>query len=74
MQKREHLCTVGGIETGTITVKNSREVPEETRKRATTQSSSVAQWFPTLCHLIDCSTPGFPVHHQLLELAQTHAH
>ena len=26
MQKREHLCTVGGIETGTITVKNSREV------------------------------------------------
>ena len=22
----------------------------------------------------DCSTPGFPVHHQLLELAQTHFH
>ena len=21
---------------------------------------------------MDCSTPGFPVHHQLLELAQTH--
>ena len=33
MQKREHLCTVGGTETGTITVENSREVPEETRKR-----------------------------------------
>ena len=23
---------------------------------------------------MDCSTPGFPVHHQLQELAQTHAH
>ena len=23
---------------------------------------------------MDCSTPGFPVHHQLLEIAQTHAH
>ena len=26
------------------------------------------------CELIDCSTPGFPVHHQLPELAQTHVH
>ena len=23
---------------------------------------------------MDCSTPGFPVHHQLLELSQTHVH
>ena len=23
---------------------------------------------------MDCSTPGFPIHHQLLELAQTHVH
>ena len=27
-----------------------------------------------LCDPIDCSTPGFPVHHQLLELTQTHVH
>ena len=27
-----------------------------------------------LCDPIDCSTPGFPVHHQLQELAQTHVH
>ena len=27
-----------------------------------------------LCNLMDCSTPGLPVHHQLLELAQTHVH
>ena len=30
--------------------------------------------FKTLCDPTDCSTPGFPVHHQLLELAQTHVH
>ena len=29
---------------------------------------------PTLCKPMDCSTPGFPVHHQLPELAQTHVH
>ena len=33
--------------------------------------SSVTQLFPTLWDPMDCSTPGFPVHHQLLELAQT---
>ena len=34
--------------------------------------SSVTQSCPTLCNPVDCSTPGFPVHHQLLELARTH--
>ena len=38
------------------------------------QFSSVAQSCPTLCDPMDCSTPGFPVHHQLPELAQTHDH
>ena len=38
------------------------------------QFSSVAQLCLTLCSPMDCSTPGFPVHHQLLELAQTHVH
>ena len=28
----------------------------------------------TLCNPLDCSTPGFPVHHQLPDLAQTHVH
>ena len=28
----------------------------------------------TLCDPMDCSTPGFPVHHQLPEFAQTHVH
>ena len=32
------------------------------------QFSSVAQSCPTLCNLMNCSTPGFPVHHQLQSL------
>ena len=36
--------------------------------------SAVAQSCPTLCNPMDCSTPGFPVHHQLLKLTQTHVH
>ena len=28
----------------------------------------------TLCDPMDCSMPGFPVHHQLPELTQTHVH
>ena len=32
------------------------------------QFSSVAQSCPTLCDPMGCSTPGFPVHHQLPEL------
>ena len=38
------------------------------------QFSSVAQSCPTLCDPMDCSLPGLPVHHQLLELTQTHVH
>ena len=38
------------------------------------QFSSVAQLCPTLCDPIDCSTPGLPVHHQLLEFTQTYVH
>ena len=38
------------------------------------QFSSVAQSCPTLSNPMNRSTPGLPVHHQLPELAQTHAH
>ena len=38
------------------------------------QFSSVTQSCPTLCNPMDCSMPGFPVHHQLPELAQTRVH
>ena len=43
-------------------------------QRKSVQFSSDAQSYPTLCDPTDCSMPGFPVHHQLLELAQTHVH
>ena len=38
------------------------------------QFSSVAQSCLTLCDPKNCSTPGLPVHHHFLELAQTHVH
>ena len=38
------------------------------------QFSSVSQLCPTLCDLMNCNTPGLPVHHQLLEFTQTHVH
>ena len=38
------------------------------------QFSSVAQLCQTLCDPMDCSKPGFPVHHQLPESSQTHVH
>ena len=39
-----------------------------------TQFSSVTQSCPTLCDPMNRSMPGFPVHHQLPEFTQTHAH
>ena len=38
------------------------------------QFSSVTQSCLTLCNPMNCSTPGLPVHHQLLEFTQTHVH
>ena len=39
-----------------------------------TEFSSVTQSCLTLCNPMDCSTRGFPAHHQLLELAQSHVY
>ena len=38
------------------------------------QFSSMAQLCLTLCDPMNRSTPGLPVHHQLLEFTQTHFH
>ena len=43
-------------------------------KNISVQFSSVAQSCPTLCNPMNCSIPGLPVHHQLLEFTQTHIH
>ena len=39
---------------------------------ANAKFSLVSHSCPTLCDPVDCSTPGFPVHHQLLEFTQSH--
>ena len=38
------------------------------------QFSPVTQSCPTLCNPMNCSMPGLPVHHQLLEFTQTNVH
>ena len=44
------------------------------QKILSVQFSSVTQSCPTLCKPMECSTPGLPVHQQLLEPTQTHGH
>ena len=44
------------------------------RLYSSVQFSSVTQSCPTPCNPMDCSTPGLPVHYQLLEFTQTHVH
>ena len=43
-------------------------------KLAQFSSFQFSQLCLTLCNLMDCSTPGLPVHHQHPELTQTHVH
>ena len=43
-------------------------------KSCLTLFSSVAQLCPTLCDPMNRTSPGLPVHHQLPEFTQTHAH
>ena len=38
------------------------------------QSVQFSRSVVSLCDPMDCRTPGFPVHHQLPELAQTYVH
>ena len=59
-EQRSHVGTHNGHTTG----------PD--KRFSPFQFSSVTQSYPALCSPIDCSTPGLPVHHQLLEIAQTH--
>ena len=50
------------------------EEPGELQFSQLVSESVVAQLCPDLFDPMDCSTPGFPVHHQLPELVQTHVH
>ena len=44
------------------------------RQFSSVQFSSLLQSCPTLCHPMNCSTPGLPVHHQFPEFTQIHVH
>ena len=57
----------------TLTAESKKELKSLLMK-VKVQFSLVTQSCPTLCDPMDCSTPVFPVHHQLLEFTQTHVH
>ena len=44
------------------------------KESVTTEQLNNSKSYPALCNPMNCSTPGFPVHHQVPELAQTHAY
>ena len=48
--------------------------PPSSDGRGSDCCSSVSKSCPTLCDAMDCSMPGFPVLHYLLEFAQTYVH
>ena len=52
------------------TMKTTEKVGEISANNISAQISSVAQPCPTLCNPVDRSTPGLPVHYQLLEFTQ----
>ena len=55
-------------------LKNLLRMVKEESETASAQFSLVAQSCLTLCDPMNCGTLGLLVHHQLLELAQTHVH
>ena len=68
-QPRGWTC-ISHIKGRFFTIWATRETQEK-GKFFTQSVSSVAQLCLTLCNLIDCSTPGFPGHHQFQEFTQT---
>ena len=71
LNRQIHVGPRPGVADGPSTIVTHSVLPSPNH---CLQFSSVAQSCPTLCDLKDCSTPGFLVHHQLPELAQTHVH
>ena len=67
-QRKQKKCLTWVIETTTKARLSIRTYPH------LFQFSSVTQSCLTLCDSMDCSTPGFPVHHQHPESTQTHVH
>ena len=67
-----------GLDLGTkqqqVTEDGGRILPPALPPSPSLSVSSVPQSCPTLCSPMDRSTPGLPVHHQLLNFTHTHVH
>ena len=59
---------------GIVSPNSKMMLKVQARSHKVSYFSSVTKLCLTLCDPIDRSTPGFPVHHQLSELAQIHVH
>ena len=57
-----------------FTINNLEVATIKKRFKVYIQFNSVTQSCLTLCDSMDCSTPAFPIHQQLLGLSQTHVH
>ena len=61
--------------TGSLWIEREEDIPAVfPNKCNSVQFSAVIQSCPTLCNPMNRSMPGLPVHHQLPEFTQTHAH
>ena len=69
-----HGGTVHGISELCITEQLSLRFTSDLCIKGSVQFSSVAQSCLIPCNPMNRSTPGLPVHHQLPEFTQTHAH
>ena len=62
------------LQADAFTIWASRDAPNNTQKVVNLKQFSHSVVCNSLQPPMDCSTSGFPVHHQLLELAQTQVH
>ena len=75
LKKTGEIKGIFNAKTGTIKDRSCMDLTEaQELHRKGLCCCSVAQSCPALCDTINCSTPGFPVLHYLLEFAQTHVH
>ena len=72
--KREKIYWCNWQVFSVLEVEQSQRVSGIVQRHFLVQFSSVAQSCPTLCDPMNCSMPGLPVHHHLLEFTQTHVH
>ena len=74
MEKMQESTNKDLEELRNIHTETNNTITEIKNTLSSVQFSSVTQSCPTLGNPMNCSTPGLPVHHQLLEFTQTHVH